>query len=644
MSKKMFTAGFGGGSKPAKPKPLSNPNVAIPIDYLPPAPDSQPESPETIPQDDQPTYGPENPPPPFYGGPGPVFSGIINTNQPVSSPSTRPENPPPKKVTVSNPQVAVPGDFIQAEATPDISALDLENSWSSEFNLHQLRMENDCELVRELETAFRHEGMFRFYLDDPKACLKNFAEYGWDEESDRLAEEYIEKYVEEIKLQTARREQRVLRVMQAVIEDLSNDRYESVIAIDLDTGDKVFQRPGWRDFVLLQEENRDIVQGRDVGLFHNHPDYTAASKADLDTAFWLGARFLTIVTPSGTRYVYFRGEREMELAATIGSRHIVAAPSWREDVESLLAYWSQVFAEHGNPAEMVMLEDEPAPKASDYLLSERPRRLERPTIDQSYIRRNDERILVIPNPLDPFVEWRIRKSTESARDHGFYRAGVNLLHWLGDSGREVSILVDQLVNDLPRFRRHIIDSIGFNLGDHLPLTGNPESKLKGTNVYESERYSVFAYTLDWMEVGKGKGGDDDIYGFPSELPVGYELKADLEEGIPPEGVSQREYDWFLAVNKFFYYASIAVVLDRETHEVEVALQIYVRDRYAWYINEGTGRIDSIMGGLEASGVGQNFPIFGQSSIITGRFNLEDKTTKNSTPYYGMKDIDWNINK
>ena len=117
-------------------------------------------------------------------------------------------------MTVSNPQVAVPGDFIQAEATPDISALDLEHSWSSEFNLHQLRLENDCELVRELETAFRHEGMFRFYLDDPKACLKNFAEYGWDEESDRLAEEYVEKYVEEMKLHYDQRKRQALEAQQ----------------------------------------------------------------------------------------------------------------------------------------------------------------------------------------------------------------------------------------------------------------------------------------------------------------------------------------------------------------------------------------------------------------------------------------------
>ena len=45
--------------------------------------------------------------------------------------------------------------------------------------------------------------MIDFYLADPIANLKNFAEYGWDEELEELAEQYIEKFVEEILLQNA---------------------------------------------------------------------------------------------------------------------------------------------------------------------------------------------------------------------------------------------------------------------------------------------------------------------------------------------------------------------------------------------------------------------------------------------------------
>ena len=356
MSQNLFTPGSGGGKTPAQ---AGIPDELLPFVLPPSPPESQPEAPATDPQDNQPAFDPENPAQTVFGGPPPVYPGIVMTPRPASAPSTRPGNlPPPNEDTPSKPHIAVPEDFVDAIAIPDISALDLEHSWSSEFRLLQLQLDYNDDLVRQVATSLRHERVIDFYLAEPIAYLKNFAEYGWDEESDELAEEYIEKYVEEIKLQTAQREQRVLKVMQEVISDLSNDKYESVIAIDLDTGDEVFQRPGWRDFVLLQEENRDMVQGRDVGLFHNHPDDTAASKADLDTAYWLGARFLTVVTPSGFRYVYLRGKSQMELAATIRSSHIVAEPSWREDLESHLAFWSQMFAERDNPAEMVMLEDE----------------------------------------------------------------------------------------------------------------------------------------------------------------------------------------------------------------------------------------------------------------------------------------------
>ena len=117
-----------------------------------------------------PTYGPENPAPPSYGGPGPAPSGFTLTTVPPSS-SDRPKDPPKKESRRSNSHVAVPRDHLQSEAAPDISALDLEHSWSSEFRLRQLRLEHDCELVRNVATSLRHEQLFDFYLDDAIAHL-----------------------------------------------------------------------------------------------------------------------------------------------------------------------------------------------------------------------------------------------------------------------------------------------------------------------------------------------------------------------------------------------------------------------------------------------------------------------------------------
>ena len=178
--KSMFTPGFGGSKKPAE---AGIPDELLPFVSPPPAKPEQPAQ-ETIPNDivalvpparrpvppklpaatpaiDRPTYGPENPAPPSYGGPGPAPSGFTLTTVPPSS-SDRPKDPPKKESRRSNSHVAVPRDHLQSEAAPDISALDLEHNWSSEFRLRQLRLEHDCELVREVSTSLRYERFIVF--------------------------------------------------------------------------------------------------------------------------------------------------------------------------------------------------------------------------------------------------------------------------------------------------------------------------------------------------------------------------------------------------------------------------------------------------------------------------------------------------
>ncbi len=101
---------------------------------------------------------------------GPLLQDSLSTTVPPSS-SDRPKDPPKKESRRSNSHVAVPRDHLQSEAAPDISALDLEHSWSSEFRLRQLRLEHDCELVRNVATSLRHERFIVFYTDDPIAHL-----------------------------------------------------------------------------------------------------------------------------------------------------------------------------------------------------------------------------------------------------------------------------------------------------------------------------------------------------------------------------------------------------------------------------------------------------------------------------------------
>ncbi|MCY4537257.1 MAG: hypothetical protein OXE52_03405 [Chloroflexi bacterium] len=157
----------GGGSKP-KPKPTlilpwlvpqpkpkpeshSNPNVAVPGDFLGPAP-ATPQTPSTAnPPAERPTYGPENPAPPDYGGPGPVYPGITSAPKPTSSSSSSGKKPDREKEKSDKPHSADQADMIQSEATPDISAFDLEFGWSS----HQLELGSDDELVAAVAASLR---------------------------------------------------------------------------------------------------------------------------------------------------------------------------------------------------------------------------------------------------------------------------------------------------------------------------------------------------------------------------------------------------------------------------------------------------------------------------------------------------------
>ena len=48
-----------------------------------------------------------------------------------------------------------------------------------------------------MASSLVHERLIDFYLDDPIAYLKNFASYGWDEESDQATEAFLLKYPED---------------------------------------------------------------------------------------------------------------------------------------------------------------------------------------------------------------------------------------------------------------------------------------------------------------------------------------------------------------------------------------------------------------------------------------------------------------
>ena len=69
-------------------------------------------------------------------------------------------------------------------------------------------------------------------------------------------------------------------------------------------------------------------------------------------------RYLIVVTPSGTQYIYERNGDTMKLLDEIFNREHVALPSPAETAESRAAYVAQALAEAVDPAEYVFPEDD----------------------------------------------------------------------------------------------------------------------------------------------------------------------------------------------------------------------------------------------------------------------------------------------
>ena len=356
MSKRMFTPGSGGGKKPAQ--------AGIPDELLPFV----------------------SPPPPRPSPSEPIVPLVIYTafdiktaeelkkrleNRPRPVHDKKQPKPETKPDTVSIPDVAVPVDFVGEEVIPDISQLNLEQDWSSEdpflgMNAAELSYYNSAqedELVRGVAISLRHEKQILAYLDDPIEYLKRFATYTWDEESDEAAEKFIQWYV--ARFRTELEWQRdiiwsgdVAGKIEDWIKDLANDERESAIAIDLDSDDTIFLRYGDEDSVTLQKNLKKLVEERNIVLIHNHPNNTAASLADLDAADWLDAEYMIVVTRDGIQYPYARQGDTMAPLDPIHNPDYVAAADPLETLAADVAYLLQTLREIGNPAEMVMLEDE----------------------------------------------------------------------------------------------------------------------------------------------------------------------------------------------------------------------------------------------------------------------------------------------
>ena len=217
---------------------------------------------------------------------------------------------------------------------------------------------------------------------------------------------------------------------------------------------------------------------------------------------------------------------------------------------------------------------------------------------------------------------------------GLDDASHNLRHFLGRSGDAFDELpVDKMIQELPLFQTDITEYVGYELakkfsdGDFEPIE-------------ESGDYSIYAFPTDWRYVGIG-GAERDIYQFSDKSPPPAEYIWNLLTATPPEGVEQDQYDWFNAMNKFFYYVRVNVIVNNMDQESQITMQVVVEDHYGWYDNELTGEVDKMMANIERHGYGRNFAISGESSVITVGFNVNDLGNRDENPFYVLDNIDWN---
>ena len=546
---------------------------------------------------------------------------------------------------------------------PEISASDSESLWSSEqphlgMNAAELSYYTTAqqdEFVKEVAISLQHEKLILAYLENPIEYLKSFPRYGWDEESDKAAEEFIQWYVDRFRPELER--QRDIDWLGGVesdieywIRDVANDERESVIVYDLDADEILFIRFGDKDSVTMQKLHQKLAEGRNIVVIHNHPKNTGASLADLDAAAWLDAELMYIVNPDGTLHRYALEGDEMVALEPLHNPDYVAAADPVETAAADLAYLLQSLREIGNPPEMVMRQGETAPKLSDYINHPQSRQTYRPRIDRDYAQ-----YIPMPAPTSPhFAKFyytsmnyyllqslAISGFASISGASGFDMAGKMLNHHLKTSGETYEIPVDDMLADLPGIRRSVIEAVGFGLGELFAPSNAEDGGSEDMVLQEIGDHTVYAFPLDWREVGIGT--EDDIYGFSGDMSASPEAIVKLLQGIPlDENATQEAYDWYVALGKFYYYPRVTVVVDNNTGNAEVGLVIDVQDHYNWHADAGP--LDWIMAELETKGYGKNFRVYGRSSPIIGSFNLNDVTMKNEEPYYQLKINEWDEHK
>jgi len=384
----------------------------------------------------------------------------------------------------------------------------------------------DHDLVRSVEAALTHEGLPARYETEPATYPRDyFAEYGMDAEADAAAEAYTRKYAEEMGLQRAQ------EVTREVIEDLSNDEMESVVAVDRDTGEIIFVRYGDEDSVTLQEEQRKLVAGRNIVLIHNHWNNSAASMADLGAADWLDAERLVVVTPSGERYYYHRRGGKLVALKPIQGPGVVAESDPVETAVARLLHMMQSAREAGHPAERVMEKGDEWSQAVGRIhipagmTAEQARQVFYDDVAENRINRANTGNFILFSYEQAWGN-RWKEDPESWYDYGAIDAVMPIIkdvaqRWnhpaLGMSDDEVVALLTANLHREAYYRRKHLIVIGMPIGDIIRNFGDivynsAKDQHSGASVGPANlRVKVADEILGALKIPMPEGGPADFY-------------------------------------------------------------------------------------------------------------------------------------
>lgn len=174
--------------------------------------------------------------------------------------------------------------------------------------------------------------------------------------------------------------------------------------------------------------------------------------------------------------------------------------------------------------------------------------------------------------------------------------------------------VESMIKDLPRWRADIATQLEKEVL-RLIKRDVREDPAVPCQVYivntASDPSPTGGYT--WRRVGVGnripaeESIERDIYSGGKGIPTSIQAMLGLEP--PPDGLTRREYDWFLAMNAFDYSLAIALVWNSQTNDVSLCYRVDIADEYAWY---PTDIFAAYMGQEEIYGQAHWFAIRGSS--------------------------------